>query len=85
MNNVLPQAMDSNGLIFVKLKKKLILVGILCLKMFVKDALEYMESVNPFYYKVLINMDNISKELLSLAYIDMPSLIMNPSLLPMIN
>ena len=74
MNNVLPQAMDSNGLIFVKLKKKLIFSGHVLFENvrpdFVKDALEYLKSVNPFYSKVLINMDNISKELLSLADID---------------
>ena len=74
MNNVLPQAMDSNGLILVKLEKKLIFSGHVLFEnvnpYFAKSTLEYLKSVNPFYSKVLINMYNISKVVLSLADID---------------
>ena len=74
VNNCLPQGTDSNGLLFVKPKRKLIYRGIVLFENVrpdvVRDALQYLRNSNPFYSDILIRIDNISTELLSLSDAD---------------
>ena len=67
----LPHGMESNGLIFVKLKRKLSFRGHVVFESvrpdMTKSALEYLKGANPFYSDVLIKIDNISKELLTIS------------------
>ena len=74
ISNCLPRAPDSNGIIFIKLKRKISFRGHVFFESVrpdcIKNALEYLKSFNPFYSNVLIKIDNINKELLSLLDIE---------------
>ena len=69
--NVLPRGADNNGLIFVKLKRKLGFRGDVYLEAVspeaVQLALVYLKQNNPFYHDIRIDIDNISDELLDLT------------------
>ena len=74
VSTTLPRGMDSNGLILVKLKRKIEFLGHVYFESVrpdsVRDALEHLKNINPFYSNIFINMDNVSKELLSLSDIE---------------
>ena len=67
--NTLPRGADSNGLIMVKLKKKLIYRGHVFFEPvrpdIVQRVLEYLKENNPLYSDVTINTEGIPPELLS--------------------
>ena len=67
----LPQGMDSNGLIWVKLKRKLEYRGHVLFEGVdpeqIRKALDYLKRENPFYSDILIKMNNITPELLCLS------------------
>ena len=69
LSNILPHGIDSSGLIFVKLKRKLSFKGHVIFESVspdkIKCALEYLRACNPFYSNILIKMENISRDLLS--------------------
>ena len=71
--NVLPQGVDSNGLILVKLKRKLCYRGHVLFQSVrpdvVKEALNYLKQNNFLYNDIEINIGNIPIDLLSLEEI----------------
>jgi len=71
VSNCLPRSADNNGLLFVKLKRKIMFRGHVYFESvrpeFIQNALTFLKNCNPFYSNILIQMDNISKELLSLS------------------
>ena len=68
VNNCLPQGIDSSGVLFVKLKRKLAYRGHVVFESVrpeqLNEALKYFLKFNPFYSNVLIRMDNITQEFL---------------------
>ena len=70
VSNCLPRGNDNDGVLFVKLKRKIVFRGHVLFEAvrpeYIENALNYLKSSNPFYSNILIQMDNISKELLSL-------------------
>ena len=72
--NCLPQSMDSNGLIWVKLKRKLEYRGHVVFEGVdpnsIKCALDFLKEHNSFYSDIIINMNNITPELLCLSDTD---------------
>jgi len=74
IHNCLPPGMDSNGLIWVKLKRKVEYRGHVLFEgvdpIRIKCALEYLKKSNPFYSDILINLDNITQEVLCLSDTD---------------
>ena len=71
VSNCLPRATNNNGILFVKLKRKIEFRGHVYFESVrpncIQEALEYLRQFNPFYSTILINMDNINSELLSLT------------------
>ena len=71
--NTLPRGADSNELIMVKLKKKLIYRGHVFFEPVCPDivqrVLEYLKENNPLYSDVTINTEGIPPELLSFGNI----------------
>ena len=69
--NVLPRGAGSNGLILLKLKRKLSFRGHVYLEAAspesVQLALVHLKQNNPFYHDIRIDIDNISDELLDLT------------------
>jgi len=74
VSECLPRGMDSNGIILVKLKRKLLFRGHVYFESvrpeYIRSASGYLKNSNPFYSNILIKVDNIDKELLSLSDID---------------
>ncbi|XP_057292445.1 uncharacterized protein LOC130621150 [Hydractinia symbiolongicarpus] len=74
VNNCLPQGIDSSGVLFVKLKRKLAYRGHVVFQSvrpeLLNEALQYLKNFNSFYSDVLIRMDNITQEFLSLCDTD---------------
>ena len=70
VTNCLPRE-TKEDLLFVKLKRKIVFKGHVYFESvrphFVDRALNYLKMNNPFYSDVLINLDNINRELLSLT------------------
>ena len=70
VSNCLPRKTD-NEILFVKLKRKIIFHGHVYFESvrpnFVEIALNYLKHSNPFYSDILIHIDNITNELLSLS------------------
>ena len=68
--NILPRGIDSNGLILLKLKRKLSYHGHVLFESVrpdvVQAALSYLKQNNPLYNNVIININNIQINLLSL-------------------
>ena len=73
ITNCLPRKSDDE-IILVKLKRKMIFRGHVYFESvrpdFVEAALNFLKHSNPFYSDVLINIDNITSDLLSLSDID---------------
>ena len=71
--NILPRGIDSNGLILLKLKRKLCYRGHVLFESvrpdIVQTALNYLKQNNPLYNNVEININNIPIDLLSLEEI----------------
>ena len=71
--NILPRGIDSNGLILLKLKRKLCYRGHVLFQAVrpdvVKGALNYLKQNNFLYNDIEINIDNIQLDLLSLEEI----------------
>ena len=71
--NILPGGIDSNGLIMLKLERKLCYRGHVLFKSVRSDvvqaALNYLKQNNPLYNNVEININNIPIDLLSLEEI----------------
>ena len=69
--NILAGGADSNGLIFVKLKRKLSFCGHVYLEALSPEAVQLilmlLKQNNPFYHDKRIDIDNISDELLDLT------------------
>ena len=69
VTNCLPRQTD-NEILFVRLKRKLIFNGHVYFESvcphFVEAALNYLKLFNPFHSDVLINLENINKDLLCL-------------------
>ena len=75
--NTLPQGADSNGIVMIKLKRKLVYRGHVYFEAVspdaVRSALEYLKMNNPLYYDILIDIGQIPENLLSLTEpIDIP-------------
>ena len=75
--NTLPQGADSNGIVMIKLKRKLVYRGHVYFEAVspeaVRSALEYLKWNNPLYHDILIDIGQIPANLLSLAEpIDIP-------------
>ena len=75
--NTLPQGADSNGILMVKLKRKLMYRGHVYFEAvspdIVQSALQYLKLNNPLYCDIEINVGNIPEHLLSLTEpIDIP-------------
>lgn len=74
VSNCLPRGSDNNDIILVKLKRKMEFRGHVYFESVrpncVHEALEYLKQFNPFYGNILINMNNIDKELICLADVD---------------
>ena len=75
--NTLPQGADSNGIVMIKLKRKLVYRGHVYFEAVspdaVRSALEYLKMNNPLYCDIVIDIGNIPANLLSLAEpIDIP-------------
>ena len=73
VTNCLPRETDDDVL-FVKLKRKIIFTGHVYFESvrpnIVEAALNYLKISNPFYSNILINIDNINNELLSISDTD---------------
>ena len=69
--NTLPQGADSNGIIMVKLKRKLVYRGHVYFEAVSPDlvwsALQYLKLNNPLYSDIVIDIGQIPENLLSLA------------------
>lgn len=74
VSNVLPRPSDNDGVILVKLKRKIEFKGHVYFESvcprFVEIALNYLKEHNHFYSNVLINLDNINRDLLCLSDIE---------------
>ena len=75
--NTLPQGADSNGILMIKLKRKLMYRGHVYFEAvspdIVQSALQYLKLNNPLYCDIEINVGNIPEHLLSLTEpIDIP-------------
>lgn len=70
VSDILPRQADSNGIVVIKLKRKLEYRGHVYFEIvrpdFVLRLLQYLRSNNHLYKDVEINMDNIPNELISL-------------------
>ena len=68
--NILPRGIDSNGLILLKLKRKLCYRGHVLFEPVrpdvVKETLNYLKQNNSLYSDIEINIGNIPLDLLSL-------------------
>ena len=64
ITNMLPRAADSNGLVIIKLKRKLEYHGHVLFEpvrpVFLKSILNYLKTNNHLYQDVVINTENIS-------------------------
>ena len=73
MCNILPRGADSNGLILLKLKRKLSYHGHVLFEPvrpeIVKLALNYLKESNFLYNDVVVHLDNIPFDLMSLDQI----------------
>ena len=73
VTNCLPRQTDGE-ILFVRLKRKIIFNGHVYFESvrpeFVEAALNYLKQVNPFYSNVLINVENINKDLLCLTDVE---------------
>ena len=73
VTNCLPRVTE-NDILFVKLKRKIIFNGHVYFEsvrpLHVEAALLYLKQSNPFYSDILIDLDNISRELLTLSDMD---------------
>ena len=69
--NTLPQGADSNGIIMVKLKRKLVYRGHVYFEAvspdLVRSALQYLKLNNPLYCDIVIDIGQIPETLLSFA------------------
>ena len=74
VSNVLPSSTDNDRVILVKLKRKIEFKGHVYFESvrpcFVESALNYLKENNHFNSNVLINLDNINRELLCLSDIE---------------
>ena len=75
--NRLPQGADSNSIVMIKLKRKLVYRGQVYFEADLTDAVrsifQYLKMNNPLYSDILINVGEIPENLLSLAEpIDIP-------------
>ena len=74
VSNVLPRSVDNDGVVLVKLKRKIEFKGHVYFESvrprFVEIALNYLKEHNHFYSNVLINLDNINRDLLCLSDIE---------------
>ena len=75
--NTLPQGADSNGILMVKLKRKLMYRGHVYFEAVSPDvvlsALQYLKQYNPLYFDIEIDVGRIPENLLSLTEpIDIP-------------
>ena len=80
--NTLPQGADSNGIVMIKLKRKLVYRGHVYFEAVspeteaeaaVQSALQYLKSNNPLHHDILIDVSQIPKNPLSLTEpIDIP-------------
>ena len=72
ISNVLPRPSENDGVVLVKLKRKIEFKGHVYFESvrpsFVELALNYLKEHNPFYSNVLINVDN--RDLLCLSDIE---------------
>ena len=68
--NILPRGADSNGIIMVKLKRKLMYRGHVYFEPVrpdvVRNVLQYLKQNNYFYHDIVIDTTHMSEELLSL-------------------
>ena len=71
LSSILPRPADSNGIVIVKLKRKLQYKGHVYFEtvrpQFVYDFLCYLKTYNHLYSDVIINTGNISNNLLALG------------------
>ena len=69
--NTLPQGADSNGIIMVKLKRKLVYRGHVYFEAvrpdMVRSALQYLKINNPLYSDIIIDIGQIPENLLTLS------------------
>ena len=74
ISNVLPRPAEDDGVVLVKLKRKIEFKGHVYFESvrpsFVELALNYLKEYNPFYSDVLINLNNINRDLLCLSDIE---------------
>ena len=74
VSNVLPRSADNDGVVLVKLKRKIEIKGHVYFESvrscFVEIALNYLKGHNRFYSNVLINLENINQDLLCLSDIE---------------
>ena len=79
ISNVLPPGADSNGLVVIKLKRKLTYRGHVYFEAvrpeLLNQALMYLKENNPLYSDVSVDIGNIPDNLLSFANDDIPGLI----------
>ena len=71
VSECLPRGADNDGVVIVKLKRKLMFHGHVYFENvrpgFVNNVLHFLKSFNPFYSNILIQLDNINREMLSLS------------------
>ena len=74
VSNVLPRSANNDGVVLVKLKRKIEFKGHVYFESvrprLVEIALNYLKEHNHFYSNVLINLDNINRDLLCLSDIE---------------
>ena len=74
ISNVLPRPAEDDGVVLVKLKRKIEFKGHVYFESvrpsFVEIALNYLKEHNPFYSNILIDLDNINSDLLCLSDIE---------------
>ena len=72
--NCLPRGSNEDGTLLVRLKRKIEFKGHVYFESvrpdFIMEALQHLKLTNPFYSHILINIDNINKELLCLSDLD---------------